>query len=82
MDKDFFDPANREAVGTRLPVRLQDNKNTAMIDETIWPLTEIVDGTSWTLLLSEHAGRPEHWVRGEKQNDRGQRGERFSRRAD
>ena len=113
MDKDFFDPANREAVGTRLPIfecpaapparrmaitdlasnetgvegalgdyfgfnsvrdpslpaRLQDNKNTAMIDETIRPLTEIVDGTSWTLLLSEQAGRPEHWVRGEKQKD-------------
>ena len=28
-----------------------------------------MDGTSCTLLLSEQAGRPEHWVRGEKQKD-------------
>ena len=116
MDKDFYDPANREVTGTRLPIfecpaalpgrrmeitdlasnetgsvgavadyfgfnsardpsmpaRLQDNKNTAMVDETIRPLSEIVDGTSWTLLLSEQSGRPDHWIKGEKQkNDSG-----------
>ncbi len=113
MDKDFFDPVNREVIGTRLPVfecpsapparrmkitdlasnetgsvgamgdyfgfnsvrdpsipsYLRGRKNTAMIDEMIRPLTEIVDGTAYTLLLSEQAGRPDHWVNGIKQKD-------------
>lgn len=113
MDKDFYDPANRDVTETRLsvfecpaapparrikvidlasneteingaasdyfgfngvndpslPQRLRDNKNVAMVDETIRPLVEITDGMSWTLLLTEQAGRADHWVKGEKQKD-------------
>ncbi len=33
------------------------------------PMTAITDGTSNTLLISELAGRPDHWVKGRRQPD-------------
>lgn len=111
MDKDFFDPANREVIATRLkvfecpsappartmpitdlasnetgstgavadyfvfnsvndpsvPATFRTNHNTALSDETIRPLSEILDGLSTTILVTEQAGRPDYWIKGEKQ---------------
>ncbi len=41
----------------------------AMAVDVVRPLTAITDGTSNTLLVSELAGRPDHWVLGRKQPD-------------
>jgi prepilin-type N-terminal cleavage/methylation domain-containing protein/prepilin-type processing-associated H-X9-DG protein len=52
---------------TAYAAAMDENQCAAMTDNGLRPLSEISDGTSNTLLLSELAGRPDYYILGVKQ---------------
>jgi prepilin-type N-terminal cleavage/methylation domain-containing protein len=69
---DYFAPNSVRAnwiEDTTIRTQVTSNQNTAMTDDKIRPLKEIPDGTSRTLLVTEQAGRPVHYVFGFRQSD-------------
>ena len=67
---DYFLPNSGKDSG--LPAALQSNQRTALLDDRMMPSSASTDGTSQTLLLFEMAGRPDHWIMGQKQAERKQ----------
>ena len=59
----------RDGYGAAWPERGLGNQRQAMTDSDNRPLTEITDGTSFTILLVEKAGAPANWMMGKKTGD-------------
>lgn len=57
VEKDLWD-------GNVITTPPPDNLKGALTHDRTTPLTEILDGTGVTLLVTEDAGRPQHWLRG------------------
>jgi hypothetical protein len=67
---DYFAPNSVDAFwwsATAYAAASDENQCAAMTDNGLRPLSEISDGTSNTLLLSELAGRPDYYILGVKQ---------------
>jgi prepilin-type N-terminal cleavage/methylation domain-containing protein/prepilin-type processing-associated H-X9-DG protein len=67
---DYFAPNSVDAFWWSNPQRTlaaDELEAAAMAHSMVRPLSSITDGTSNTLLVSELAGRPDHWVLGIKQ---------------
>jgi prepilin-type N-terminal cleavage/methylation domain-containing protein/prepilin-type processing-associated H-X9-DG protein len=67
---DYFAPNSVDAYWWPDPQRTlaaDEVEAPAMAQNRSRPLTEITDGTSYTLLVSELAGRPDNWIMGVKQ---------------
>ena len=66
---DYFVPNSFSSALYGVTALSGNNTITALKDEARRPIVEITDGTSNTLLIIEHAGRPDYYVLGKKQPD-------------
>src|SRR5579871_5326538 len=70
VEGDYFAPNSFEAYWWPEPQQSMAEDEDfcpAMAQDVIRPIRDILDGTSQTLLISELAGRPNHWILGVQQ---------------